>query len=68
MDFSIEILTSAQQEITVAIVMLSARTPRDRITVHVKQDLLGMDVIAQVGLKSSTLADYYDDHLWCLND
>ena len=60
-------LTSAQQELTIAMVMLSAQTPWDRITVHVKQDLPGMDVIVQVGLKSSTLADYYDDNLWCLN-
>ena len=57
-------LTSAKQEITVAMVMLSARTLRDRITVHVKQDLPGMDVIVQVCLKSGTLADYYDNHLW----
>ena len=57
-------LTSAQQEITIAMVMLSARILRDRITVHVKQDLLEMDIIVQVGLKSGTLADYYDDNLW----
>ena len=57
-------LMSAQQELTIAMVMLSARTLRDHITVHVKQDLPGMDIIVQVGLKSSTLADYYDDHLW----
>ena len=61
---SIEMLTSAQQELTIAMVMLSAQTPRDHITVHVKQDLPGMDVIVQVGLKSSILADYFDTHLW----
>ena len=57
-------LMSVEQEIIIAMVMLSARTPRDRITAHVKQDLTGMDVIVQVGLKSSTMADYYNDHLW----
>ena len=57
-------LTSAEQEIIIAMVMLSAQTPRDRITVHVKQDLPGMVVIVQVGLKSSTMTDYYNDHLW----
>ena len=57
MVFPIEMLTSAKQEITVAIVMLSARTPRDHITVPVKQDLPGMDVIVQVGLKTRTLAE-----------
>ena len=62
--FSIKMLTSAEQELIIAIIMLSVRTPRDYITVHVKQDLPGMDVIVQVGLKSSTLADYHDDHLW----
>ena len=64
MVFPIEMLTSAKQEITIAMVMLSARTLRDHITAHVKQDLPRMDVIVQVGLKSSTLADYYDDHQW----
>ena len=51
-------LTSAEQELIIAMIMLSARTPRDRITVLVKRDLPGMDVIVKVGLKSST----YDDH------
>ena len=41
---------SAEQTLTIAMVTLSARTPRDRITVHVKQDLTGMDGIVQVGL------------------
>ena len=64
MVFSIEMLTSAKQEVTIAMVMLRARTPRDRITAYVKEDLSRMDVIVQVGLKSSTLEDYYDDHLY----
>ena len=51
-----QISTNAVKVLTNASLMPSALTPMDRIVVRVKQDILVMDIIAQVGLLSSLTA------------